>query len=154
MSANRRGFKTDIEKFACLLNFHQDMTTYFSSFVEDIAFGASHDTYSQCWTGSSQASPEYSAENMQKAVRWALASAHQETEASLTTFVLPFNENSKTSHQQSGAPPDTQDCAFFRGQDQPPKPNSLEHCKSGLGPIKEGDALVCGRQQTRPHELS
>ena len=129
------------------------MTIYFSPFVEDSAFGASHDAYSQRWTGSSQASPEWSAEDMQKAVRWALASAHQETEASLTAFVLPFNEKSNTLPTVSGTPLDTQDCAFPTGQDQPPKPNSLEHWKSGLGPFKEGDALVCGRQETRAHEL-
>ena len=100
MSAIKRGFNTDIERFACPLNFDQGMKSYFSPFCEDGQFGASHDAYSQSWTGSSQASPEYSAEAMQKAVRWALASADQHAKASLTVFVLPFYEKGTTSYQQ------------------------------------------------------
>ena len=76
--------------FACPLNFHPGMSTcsYFSPCLEDNVFGFTHNACSRHWHaygsyGSSQASPEYTAREMQKAVRWALASAAQNDCASL-----------------------------------------------------------------------
>ena len=100
MSAIRQGFHVTTERFACPLNFNAAMTGYFSPFPEDEAFGASCDAYSCKWIGASHAHPEQSAKDMQKAVRWALASAEQAHEPSLTVFTLPVYETSNTSYQQ------------------------------------------------------
>ena len=100
MSAIRRGFHVATERFACPLNFNAAMTNYFSPFPEDRAFGATHDAYSCKWLGPSHAHPEHTSEDMQKAVRWALASAEQRDLPSLTVFTLPFSERCTTSYQQ------------------------------------------------------
>ena len=47
-----------------------------------------------------RAHPEHTSEDMQKAIRWALASAEQKELPSLTVFTLPFSERCTTSYQQ------------------------------------------------------
>ena len=63
-------------------------------------FGATHDAYSTHWEGPSHASPEYTAIEMQKAVRWAIASAEKAETPSLTVFVLPYYERANSAYQQ------------------------------------------------------
>ena len=100
MTAIRRGFCVATERFACPLNFNAAMTSYYSPFPEDRAFGATHDAYSCKWLGTSHAHPEHTSEDMQKAIRWALASAEQKDLPSLTVFTLPFSERCTASCQQ------------------------------------------------------
>ena len=80
---------TSIERFASPLNFNPRHPTYFSMYKEDQVFGATENAYSQKWHGSSQANPEYEAADMEKAVRWALVSAQDPAQPSLTAFILP-----------------------------------------------------------------
>ena len=96
----QRGFGAQTERFASPLNVHPATKVYFSPYPEDETFGAQHDAYLCQWQGSSQANPEWSANDMQKAVRWALASATSTEVPTLTAFVLPFYELSNTSYQQ------------------------------------------------------
>ena len=100
MQAVQAGFAVQAERFACPLNFHIGMSNFFSPFLEDNVLGSTHNAYSRHWHGSSQANPEYIAREMQKAVRWALASAAQNDCASLTVFILPYYEKSNTTYQQ------------------------------------------------------
>ena len=83
MRALRTGLATTQERFACPLNFNPSLENYYSPFEEDASFGAN--AYSCKWTGSSQANPEYTPKDMQKAVRWAIASAAEDSTPSLTT---------------------------------------------------------------------
>ena len=100
MTAIRRRFCVATERFACPLNFNAAMTSYHSPFPEDRAFGAIHDAYSWKWLGTSHAHPEHTSEDMQKAIRWALASAEQKDLPSLTVFTLPLSERCTISYQQ------------------------------------------------------
>ena len=100
MSAIRQGLHVTKERLACPLNFNTCMTRYFSPFPEAKAFGATCDAFSCKWMGAAHAHPEHTAKDMQMAVRWALASAEQAVEPSLTVFTLPFYESSNTSYQQ------------------------------------------------------
>ena len=59
-------------------------------YEQDRVFGANVDAFSTKWEGASQASPEYTPECMEKAVRWAILSAEQSKTACLTVFVLPI----------------------------------------------------------------
>ena len=100
MTAIRRGLCVSTERFACPLNFNAAMSSYYSPSPEDRAFGATHDAYSCKWLGTSHAHPEHTSEDMQKAIRWALASAEQKNLPSLTVFTLSFSERYTTSYQQ------------------------------------------------------
>lgn len=68
----------------------------------DSEFGAQHDAYSRRWTGPSQAHPEYTSKEMQKALRWAISSCVLSEQAALTVFMLPleFDEKSGEAYQQ------------------------------------------------------
>ena len=100
MDVIKAGFGITQERFACPLDFEPTLQSYYSPFPEDARFGAQHDAYSCKWTGASQAMPESSAQEMQKAVRWAIGSAMEAAEPSLTVFVLPFHDKTGTSYQQ------------------------------------------------------
>ena len=63
------------ERFASPLDVHPSTTKYWTPFKEDSVFGAELDCYSIAWDGCSQASPPFTDEEMDKAVRWAMASA-------------------------------------------------------------------------------
>ena len=94
------GHSTNQERFASPLDFNPSFGRYYSPFQEDSIFGASGDAYSCKWTGSSQAHPEQSPKDMQKAVRWAIGSRLQTAKPSLTTFLLPFDVKSGSACQQ------------------------------------------------------
>ena len=90
------------ERFACPLNCDTSYQPYYSPFAHDTQFGAQHDAYSCRWTGSSQANLDCTAKEMQKAVRWAISSAMDQNEPSLTAFVMPFHH--KTGKIHNGRP--------------------------------------------------
>ena len=89
MKAIQRGLNLKTERFASPLNHSEHLEAYFSRFKEDAVFGANVDAFSVKWTGPSQCNPEYEADAMEMAVKWAIASATDSEEPSLTAFVLP-----------------------------------------------------------------
>ena len=93
MQAMIEGLSLEKERFASPLNFTPTMQTYFSLYKEDEVFGATHDAFSRPWVGASQCNPEYEPNAMDKAVRWAIASAMESPEPTLTAFVLPWWED-------------------------------------------------------------
>ena len=89
IKALQDGLSINTERFSSPLNFTPTMQHYYTLYKEDGVFGANHDAFSCAWVGASQCNPEYEHEDMDKAVRWALASAAQTETAALTAFVLP-----------------------------------------------------------------
>ena len=69
MEAIRIGLGANQERFASPLDFNPMLATYYSPFAEDAQFGAQYNAYSNRWTGSSQASPDSTPKEMQKAMR-------------------------------------------------------------------------------------
>jgi ribonuclease HI len=87
------------ERFASPLNYHPDMQAYWSCHERDQLFGAQHNAYSVQWTGYSVANPEYEANQLEKAVAWAVHSARATDTPTLTVFVLPaWSETSNTAY--------------------------------------------------------
>ena len=93
MQALIEGLSLETERFASPMNFNPSMKAYFSLYKEDEVFGATHNAFSQRWTGASQCNPEYEPTDMDKAVRWAICSALENDQPSLTAFVLPWWED-------------------------------------------------------------
>ena len=92
--ALKLGLGVTSERFASPLSFNPDMETYYSIFDQDRVFGANINAFSSQWTGASQANPDHEPQCMEKAVRWAILSAEQASEASLTVFVMPKQASS------------------------------------------------------------
>ena len=90
MKALQEGRSLKIERFASPLNHSEHLEAYFSRYEEDASFGANVDAFSCRWAGPSQCNPEYESDAMDLAVRWALASATETKDPSLTAFVLPY----------------------------------------------------------------
>ena len=90
MNALAEGLSIDTERFASPLNCSAHLTRYFSRYDEDGAFGANVDAFSCRWAGASQGNPEYEPGDMNKAMKWAIASAMAVDSPSLTEFVLPW----------------------------------------------------------------
>jgi ribonuclease HI len=91
VTAVRDATGASTELFASPLDVHPDMTTYFSTEERDQLFGANVNAYSCRWAGPCFAHPPEDAAELEKAVRWALASAkeaggHQPV---LTVLLLP-----------------------------------------------------------------
>ena len=63
--------------------------SYSTHHPQDCIFGAYHATYSHPWTGSSIVCPPFSATAIQKALRWAIASATHCDSPSSTLIVIP-----------------------------------------------------------------
>ena len=63
------------ERYASPLDVHHSTRKYWSPFAGDSVFGAQHDCYSVAWNGCSQASPPSDNAEMDKSMRWAIASA-------------------------------------------------------------------------------
>ena len=92
MHALRVGLGARTERYASPLNVSTGTTQYHSLYKRDQLFGAAWDAYRHRWLGSSEANPEYEHEEMERAVRWAIASARagqQAGHAVLTVMVLP-----------------------------------------------------------------
>ena len=93
ITALQEGLSVDTERFASPLNFTPTMRSYFSMYEADGTFGANHNAYSCLWTGASQCNPEYEAADMDKSVRWALASAKHSEDPCVVAFILPCWED-------------------------------------------------------------
>ena len=89
MKALQEGLSLKLERFASPLNHSEHLEAYFSRYEEDGIFGANVDAFSCRWAGPSQCNLEYESDAMDLAVRWALASATETKEPSLTAFMLP-----------------------------------------------------------------
>jgi len=77
------------ERFASPLNVATHVSSYWSLYEEDQIFGARCDAFSCQWRGASEANPEYTAHDMDKAMRYAVAAAIATTDPVLTVLVLP-----------------------------------------------------------------
>jgi len=64
------------ERFASPLNVHESTRLYYSAYKEDEAFGAVHDAYSAPFLTPSQINPEYTAEQLNKALKHAVQSTY------------------------------------------------------------------------------
>ena len=71
----RAAFPITSERYASPLDVHHSTQTYWSPFAGDSVFGAQHDCYGVAWNDCSQASPPSDDAEMDKAMRWAIASA-------------------------------------------------------------------------------
>ena len=78
------------ERFASPLNANPAFQTYSSAFERDQVFGATWDAYRTSWHTSSYCNPEYEDTEMDKAVRWAIASTQHTPGPVLHYFVLPY----------------------------------------------------------------
>ena len=94
MRALLEGLGITTERFSSPLNFTPSMMHYYSLYEADRVFGANCNAFSCLWTGASQCNPEYEHHDMEKAVRWALISARDSNQPTLTAFVLPWWEDS------------------------------------------------------------
>ena len=82
------------ERFASPLDRSAHLPVYYSACPEDEVFGAAADAYASVWSEASHANPIYDDQIMDRAVRWALASAcvcakQSNPIPSCTVFVLP-----------------------------------------------------------------
>ncbi len=66
--------------------------TYCTAYPEDSSFGALHDAFNYCLTGSRTANPEYDPGDMRKAILHVLASFIDTTTPFLVIIVLPVWE--------------------------------------------------------------
>ena len=89
MAILRTGFGIDTERFSSPLTIDLQYTTYWSLHPEDRIFGARVDAYTCKWQGASQAHPIATSEEMEKAMRWAIASATHTVTPTLTALILP-----------------------------------------------------------------
>jgi ribonuclease HI len=64
------------ERFASPLNVHEDTRLYYSAYAEDALFGAVHDAYSAAFLTPSQINPEYTPEQLAKALKHAVQSTY------------------------------------------------------------------------------
>ncbi|KAK3250902.1 hypothetical protein CYMTET_39736 [Cymbomonas tetramitiformis] len=80
MEAIQKAFSIRTEVFASPLNVHKDTTRYFSQYPEDVVFGAEGSAWNTHWglLGAYQFNPEYTAEDMKKAMGHAIAATDQE----------------------------------------------------------------------------
>jgi hypothetical protein len=105
MQALRTAFNVTTEMFASPLNVNDHNPTYFSAHRRDTIFGATHDAYSGPWKGAIQFNPEYEADDLLKAVRWAKASAITAGETPfLAVGVLPKWSNKAFQKQLESSP--------------------------------------------------
>ena len=79
---------------ASLLDFRPGMQPDYSLHDRDKIFGANTDAYSTKWQGMSQAYLPWTSNDMDKAMKWAILSAEQNTEATLTLLILPEDKRS------------------------------------------------------------
>ena len=108
---------TATELFASPLNVHPSMHTYFSTHERDQLFGAELDAYSRRWAGACFAHPAEVEQEMEKAVRWALASAREADSHTpvLTTLLLPDSQSGSPTYARWLAYPEVHELAYFPG---------------------------------------
>ena len=95
MTATQQHLHTTKERFASPLNVSDATCHYWSKHARDQVFGAQHDAYSCKWTGHSQAFPDHDDASLERAVRWALWSAHSSSKPTSTLLVLPRSHKGK-----------------------------------------------------------
>ena len=89
MVALREGLGVRGERFASPLNCNEQTESYWAMYPEDRVFGAQHDAYSTAWVGATEANPEYTAHELEKAMRWAIGSTMLTNDPVLTVMVMP-----------------------------------------------------------------
>ena len=100
MKALQIGLGTWTERFASPLNYNPTSRCYFSLYPEDRLFAANVDAYSCKWQGASEVHPEHEPAEMEKALRWAIFSATDTCEPTLTALVLPWWSETGTSYNR------------------------------------------------------
>ena len=85
-----KGLQLQLQLFTSPLGFDPSLTAYCSACEEDAAFGAFGRPYGSPWGGSALCIPPDNDKAMDKALRWAIASATTLLEASLSVIVLPL----------------------------------------------------------------
>ncbi len=93
MQALQIGLGITIERFASPLNYNPTSECYFSLYPEDRLFGANVDAFSCRWKGASEVHPDHEPAEMEKALRWAIFSAEDTCEPTLTALVLPWSDD-------------------------------------------------------------
>ena len=88
-----QGLQLTTELFSGPLRFHPSLPCYYSSNPADSVFGANIDPFSTAWSGHSLCVPPEDDRLMDKALRWAIASASSLQVPSLTTFILPDRQS-------------------------------------------------------------
>ena len=114
MKALQIGLGTTVERFASPLNYNPTSECYYSRYPEDKLFGANVDAFSCKWQGASQAHPEHEPAAMEKALRWAIYSAEDTSEPTLTAFVLPWWNDTGTSYNRWLTHPAIQEVATIK----------------------------------------
>ena len=84
-----RGLGVRSERFASPLNVCETTAVYHSFYEEDEAFGAIHDAYSSPFLTSSEVNPEYTLEQLAKAMRTAVESTYNEEFPQTHLLVYP-----------------------------------------------------------------
>ena len=92
ISALSDAFGMTEERFSSPMDHHPALPSHWTAHPEDSLFGANHDAFSTPWAGCSLAHPGLSAEHVNKALRWALASATiVSAPPTCTIMVLPVH---------------------------------------------------------------
>ena len=105
------------ELFASPLDVHPHMLAYCSAEEWHQMFGATLDAYSFRWEGVCYAHPPETPDAMERAVRWALASAKESGRRPVATVLLLPDSPSTMPHERWLAYPEAVDMATF-GQHQ------------------------------------
>jgi exonuclease III/ribonuclease HI len=92
----------DKERLASPLSVHPGTTAYWSIHKQDQVFGARYDAYKVQWMGASIASPDFTEEQANKAMVWAIQSAIQTEQPTLTMLLIPTYTKSgdSTAHMK------------------------------------------------------
>ena len=89
LTALQDAFAVETELFADALQISPRLTHYYTGSPADSDFGGNANPYSSAWTGYCLCIPQEDDKGMNKALRWAIASASVPSTASLTVMVLP-----------------------------------------------------------------
>jgi len=89
MQAMKNALNITMERFASPLNVSETTTHYYSYYKEDEVFGAAHDAYSAPFLVPSEINPEYTPEQLHKALKWAVQSTYMEGHPQVHVLVYP-----------------------------------------------------------------
>jgi hypothetical protein len=81
------------------------MHHYKTPLEADRVFGANHEAFSETYEGASICNPHYDHNEMEKAVRWAIRISSDSEIPCLTTFILPWYHNDKSTYLKYMAHP-------------------------------------------------
>ena len=94
MTILRTSFLIEKQRFSSPLTVGLKITEYWCLHADDQVFGAHVNAYTCRWQGASQAHPVAKPPAVEKAMRWAIASATQTAMPTLTALILPDLPNS------------------------------------------------------------